>query len=379
MNAKASNPLNVSEKLIEKSLKSFPPREIEGARWLGRELIPTSFVRYSYEEQTRDKANDVQALNDLTNDFKVNGILLGEPVPIAAYNPQFPHMPDGLAGYHRGQVFQNLQQEVYMYDIYDFDPIHADFNKEVIRNTSNHHRGAFKTQTKLDYIKVVSNALANNLIEKREDAIVAFVEKICDKTSAVKEKIVKEAISHSDIYSNFITYSSQRSSKNKNSLVGYLRDQGFPPAGIEHRTREEIERQGYIVYCAASGSNQSTWARAITNSMKYGVPVYVLGYAPTRVEDLSEFRKIWIEEFNCQKDIMIDFVMSVIQDDVAIIDDEKFPVKFGGFLPQYVKANPKDKGAPTEVGTVDRNGKTIDFHKNMDCLAWPEKGDTVAA
>lgn len=368
MNQSASNPLNVTEELVQESLKQYPPEEITGATFLGRHIIPASFVRYAREEQSRDKENDVTAVQNITTDFKVNGILLDKQPPVVAFDPEHPQTVQGLAGYHRQQVFQNLNQEKYFYDVYTFEEPHAEYNKEVVRNTTNHHKGAFSTQTKHDYIKSVSNAVARGIVQNTFEAITSFVDLIVDKPSNVRKTIVKEVCASNQTYSNFVTYSSQRTAKNKNSLVSFLKNHGFASAGIEGRTIEDIQEQGYIVYCAAAGDNQSTWARAITNAMKFDVPVFILGYSDHRVDDLNSFRHEWIEDFNSQKGIMLEFAQSILDDPSADIDDSNFPVKVGGFLPQYVKPNPEDKGAPTEVGVVDVNGQTIQFDPDMNCL-----------
>lgn len=368
MNQSASNPLNVTEELVQESLKQYPPEEITGTTFLGRHIIPASFVRYAREEQSRDKENDVTAVQNITTDFKVNGILLDKQPPVVAFDPEHPQTVQGLAGYHRQQVFQNLQQEKYFYDVYSFEGPHAEYNKEVVRNTTNHHKGAFSPQTKHDYIKSVSNAVARGIVPNTFEAITSFVDLIVDKPSNVRKTIVKEVCASNQTYSNFVTYSSQRTAKNKNSLVSFLKNHGFASAGIEGRTIDDIQEQGYIVYCAAAGDNQSTWARAITNAMKFDVPVFILGYSDHRVDDLNSFRHEWIEDFNSQKGIMLEFAQSILDDPSADIDDSNFPVKVGGFLPQYVKPNPEDKGAPTEVGVVDVNGQTIQFDPDMNCL-----------
>jgi len=368
MNQSASNPLNVTEELVQESLETCPPQEYKGAKFEGRYIIPSSFVRYASDEQTRDKQNDVTAVQNITNDFKVNGVDLIQKPPVVAFDPEHPQTVQGLAGYHRQQVFQNLNQEKYFYDVYMFEEPHAEYNKEVVRNMTNHHKGAHTTQTKHDYIKSVSNSVARGIVPNTFEAITSFVDLICDKPSGTRKSIVREVCASNQTYSNFVTYSSQRTAKNKNSLVSFLKNNAFAPAGIDNRTIEDIQEQGYIVYCAAAGDNQSTWARAITNSVKFDVPVFILGYSDHRVDDLNTYRKEWIEDFNSQKGIMLEFAQNILDDTNADIDEDNFPVKVGGFLPQYVKPNPEDQGAPTEYGVVNVNGETVKFSPDMNCL-----------
>ena len=39
-----SNPLNLTEETVEKSLKLAPPKDFSGGTWLGRYLIPMSCI-----------------------------------------------------------------------------------------------------------------------------------------------------------------------------------------------------------------------------------------------------------------------------------------------------------------------------------------------
>lgn len=367
----AANPLNINESLLEKSIKQSPPRKFGEAIHLGRYVVPRTFVNYNRETQSRDKEVDQNAVHQIHNVYRGNGVKLDRPVPVTAFDPENPHLLEGLVGYHRNLVFENMQQEIYFYDVYDFSRMpDGEYVKEVVRNITNHHGDAFTVQTKHDDVKSTSNAIARGLIPKDYDAISKHVDIIsADKSDAVRKWIVKEVAAGETVYPNFRTYSSQRGSGVKNSLQRELEKQNLPKAGIENRTREQIEEQGFITYCAVSGDNQSTWARAITNSTKFGVPVIIIGYSDHRVEDLSAFRQEWVEEFISQKELMYAFSSKVMQDQNVEIDEFNFPIKIGGFLPQYTKPNPEDKGAPTEHTIVDQLGNPIDIHAEMTCLS----------
>ena len=62
---------------------------------------------------------------------------------------------------------------------------------------------------------------------------------------------------------------------------------------------------------------------------------------------------------------MQDFVSKVIGDDIEF-DEINFPVRMGGFLPQYTKPNPNNNGAPTEFTLVDNLGKPFDIYSDAD-------------
>ena len=111
------------------------------------------------------------------------------------------------------------------------------------------------------------------------------------------------------------------------------------------------------------------WARGIQHGTNKDLTVWIFGYAPNRVPDLDKFRADWIEEFNNMKQTYITFASNIAEDGESIVVDEDiFPVKFAGFLPQYVKPNPNDQGKPTENTLVDQYGKSIKFDPDGDCL-----------
>lgn len=365
------NAFNITEDMLEESKKTFSPVEIEDATYIGRFLIPTAFVRYVSELQTRDKKVDQGQVNDIQNIYEVFGVKLDRPVPICAYNPEHPHLPDGLSGHHREVVFSSLGQGFYIYDLYDFSKSpYCERNKEEIRSTSNHHNDSFSIQTKHDDLKSVISSLDRGLVNKTTEDITSFVRKIsANKTKNVQNWIIRNAESYSGVFPNFRTYSAQRGVNKKNTIANFFHTQGIPPAGIENRTIQEIQDNGCIVYAAAEGDNMSTWARAVTNSVKYNVPVYIFGYSTHRIDDLKSFRESWIRSFNDQKDIMFEFASTIVKETNSEFDESNFQVKIGGFLPQYVKANPQDRGAPTEIGFVDAEGKTLKFKNTNVCLS----------
>ena len=337
---------------------------------MGRYIVPREYVRYIRELQTRDKQSDPKKVQQISNDYERYGILLEQPVPICAFNHDEPHILEGIAGYNRDMVFVGMSQDIYLYDIYDFDVTPCcEYNKEVVRNTSNHHKGNFSNQTKPDYIKSVSSAIDRGLIPLDETAIEEYVNKISDKSSDVNRTIVKEVCAGEGVYPNFQTYSSSRKKGVKNSLQTTAEKLGLPPSGKENRKPEQIVQQGCITYTAADGDSQSSWMRGITNSSIYGVPSYLFGYSDKRVDDLSLFRRTWMEDFIKQKQIMIGFASSISKDDQIEIDENNFPVKFGGFYPQYIKPNPEHKGAATEFGLVDWNGEPIEWTEFNQCLS----------
>ena len=370
-----NNPLEVSESLVDKTIELCSPihendhpvwKEMMGSGviYMGRHIVPTAFINYDNELQTRMKSNDQFNLQDLTNDFKSNGILLDKQPPIVAYN-DIPTL-EGLSGYHRFSILKTeFGQEVYFYDLYNFTASpRGEYYKEIVRNLSNHHKGAFAIQTKHDYYKSVVNSIKQGLVENSVEAIKEHIELIASPLSETQKKwINKEVIATENTVANFRTYSTHRGAGVIGNLSSGLKEMGLPAAGIERRTREEIQDQGYILYCAVEGDSQSTWMRSITNSMKYNVPVYIVGYAaqtkPSK-KSLQSFREEWIDDFEMQKGIMQDFVSQVVNDDVEFNEDN-FPIRIGGFLPQYTKPNPNDNGAPTEYTLVDVNGFPIEI------------------
>ncbi len=364
-----NNPLGLTEEMLQESLKVCPPREYGGAKHIERCLVPRTVLRYNEEEQPRDKNNDSNHVNSLVNDFDVNGYNIDCPPPIACFdyeNNSDTHLK-GQSGFNRSEVFDRLGQDCAIVDIYDYE---SRFWEVIARNQSNHHNNPSLVQSKNDYIKEVCNAVNEGLVEPTGDAIDEFVDLIAaDKNSKTRRQIKDTCYNNCQVFPNFRTYSSTGTVKSKNTLKGFVRNYGLAPSGIENRSDDELIEQGYILYCTGNGGNKATWMRAIVNGTRLNLPVWILGYAPVRKEDLKQFRLDYIEEFNEIKSYAIQFSNNVVNDgEESSVNEEGFCVKLAGFLPQYVKPNPKDKGRPTENGLVDVCGDKVVFDPDGDCL-----------
>ena len=81
-----NNPLGLTEEMLEKSKKTAPPLEFDGAEYLGRYLIPRSFVRYDEVEQPRDKNNEADHVNDLVNNYQAVNYRMDAQPPIACFD-----------------------------------------------------------------------------------------------------------------------------------------------------------------------------------------------------------------------------------------------------------------------------------------------------
>ena len=367
---KCVNPLGMTQDMVEASKEARKPIEYKNAEYIGRYLIPRNFLRYNDEEQPRDKNNDTDHVNKLKNDFEVNGYNIDCPPPICCfdYESNSPYELKGQSGFNRSEAYNGIDQEMIIVDIYEYE---SKMWEVVARNQSNHHSNPALVQTKNDYIKEVCNAVDAGIIESTSESIDSFVDEIAsDKNQPTRRAIKDACYNNCQVFPNFRTFNSSGTIKNKNSLKGFLHNYGLPPAGIDGRTEEQLKEQGYIVYCAGNGGNKATWMRGIVHGIKLNIPVWVIGYAPTRKADLIEFRESWIEEFNELKETTIQFAGIILNDcDSSDFAEDYFPVKVAGFLPQYVKPNPKDGGAPTEKGLVDSNGTPIKFDPDGDCLA----------
>tara|TARA_X000001382_G_C3156313_1_gene174700 strand:+ start:162 stop:1328 length:1167 start_codon:yes stop_codon:yes gene_type:complete len=362
-----TNPFGLTDKTVQDSLKVCPPVEYEGGTFLGRYIIPDAFVRYNPEEQPRDKSNDADHVNDLVNNYEVHGYMITANPPIASFDEQSidQNQLRGQSGFNRKESREKFGQEMAIYDVYEWE---TRYHEVVARNKANHHQNPQLSQTKHDYLKEVCNAVAANVIPADADAINDFVDVIAsDKTSKIRNWIKKTALNNCQVYPNFRTYNS--TGTGKDTLKGFLVSQKYPRQGVEGRDDTELKEQGCITYCAGNGDNMQAWARGIQHGTNKDLIVWIFGYAPNRVPDLEEFRKDWIEDFNNMKQTYITFASNIAEDGESIVVDEDiFPVKFAGFLPQYVKPDPKAHGKPTENTLIDQYGQSIKFDPDGDCL-----------
>lgn len=360
-----NNPLGLTEELVQKTLKTAPPKEYPGATFMGRHIVPRQFVRYDEAEQPRDKNNDSEHVRNLTDNFETVGYRKDAQPPIACFDSQSTSIfaLKAQAGFNRDGALNNLVQDCYIFDIYDYEDEYAEV---VARNMSNHHSNPQLDQKIPDYVKEVVNAKERGLIENTKTAIDDFVDVIAaDRTPNQRTRIKKASYSQCEVFSNFRTYNS--TGHGKNTLNGFISSNGFAKQGIDDRTAKEIKKQGYIVYCSGKGNNKSVWMRAITNSVKYGVPVYVIGYSQNRVDDLEKFRNDFITDWNDQKEILVKFAENLFED-CGEFDESRIQVKLAGFMAQYIKPDPNDKGRPTEQNVVDVFGNTIKFNAKRNCL-----------
>ena len=362
-----TNPFGLTDETVNESLEVCPPVEYKGGKFLGRYLIPDAFVRYNPEEQPRDKSNDADHVNDLVNSYEVQGYLLNAHPPIASFDEQSIDLNQlrGQSGFNRKESREKFGQEVAIYDVYEWE---SRYHEVIARNQANHHQNPQLSQTKHDYLKEVCNAVAADVIPADADAISEFVDEIAsDKTSKIRNWIKKTALNNCQVYPNFRTYNS--TGTGKDTLKGFLVSQKYPRQGIEGRDDKALQEQGCITYCAGNGDNMQAWARGVEHGTNKDLTVWIFGYAPNRVPDLEEFRKDWIEDFNTMKQTYITFASNIAEDGGSIIVDEDiFPVKFAGFLPQYVKPDPKLHGKPTENTLVDQYGNSVKFDPDGDCL-----------
>lgn len=358
------NFLNLTQETLEISLEKSPPKEYPGALFLGRYYVPWFMVHMDESVQTRDKTNDQAHVAALINDFSQGFVPeICSPAP-AAYDKNNPEILRGLGAFHRHNVCASIGQSFYMFDVYDFSLTpSSEYNIRVAANKSNHHRGVSKGQTKQDAIKEVSSAVNDGLVERTPEAIRRATEDfVGDSLSKkIKDSIVDTVASNVEAYANFRTYSSN-STHAKYTIKSEFVNQGIVQAGVENRTLEQIQEQGYISYSAAQGDNMSSWQRGIINSAKYGVPCYLFGYSDKRVSDLKTFRDGWIKQFEDQRDLLLVFLSKFLGESLPDdLDLNNCDVRFGGFLPQHIKRNPKEKGAATETTIVDNDGVKCPF------------------
>jgi|TARA_B100000424_G_C22918550_1_gene488737 hypothetical protein len=393
------NPFELDDSVLQETIQLSKPIH-ETRKWTnvipndayeyhGRYLIHDKFVRYDRAEQPREKSNEIEQVNELTNDFEVNGLRKDAEVCVGIGDPQDidPSKIKGLSGYHRRAARNNLpiKQKLSFYDLYTFKSL---FWERVARNVTNHHGNPQLKQKWTDYKSEAINAVNDKIIERDEDSISDFVNLIAaDKPAKTRKKIIAHALKEVGVYPNFRTYAPQGSGEHTIQWC-VTNELNLPKMGFEGRTdndAEEIKKQGYILYASDRGDALRAWGSGINKTIRWGTPIWVLGYSNKRVTDLLAWRETFIEEFLAYKQTMIQFAHQTakvwvnddcsddfnsldVDDMVDGVDESLFPIKLAGFLPQHTSRNAKDGGRPTEVGLVDVYGKTIKFNPKGDCL-----------
>ena len=382
------NNLELDEDLLDKSLDPsqggvLPPHLGndewknfigDNATFLGRYQIPNKNVLFNADEvQPRAKALDHDHRLDLKISFNAQGYKLDAPCPVATTTKDLnKYTVKGLSGFHRYSVLTDkdtginaVRQDSYFYDLYKFDtPLY----EVIARNITNHHNNPAKSLTKKDLVKEVSNAIEANLIERDVVAIEQFVNAIAsDKAAYWRKDIAKLGFAKAGVTPQFRSYSTK--GDNEFTLSYAIQNEhNLVRMGVEGRSDEELLSQGYILFCAHRGDAVGAWLKGIYRAGQLGLPIWFIGYAANLEDNLEEFRSEWIEEFVTCKENVITFAYNLFHDDdketfeiIDKLDEDKFQIRLGGFMPQYSKVDPKSGGAPTERGIVDMYGNTIVF------------------
>ena len=382
------NNLELDEDLLDKSLDPsqggvLPPHLGndewknfigDNATFLGRYQIPNKNVLFNADEvQPRAKALDHDHRLDLKISFNAQGYKLDAPCPVATTTKDLnKYSVKGLSGFHRYSVLTDkdtginaVRQDSYFYDLYKFDtPLY----EVIARNITNHHNNPAKSLTKKDLVKEVSNAIEANLIERDVVAIEQFVNAIAsDKPAYWRNDIAKLGFAKAGVTPQFRSYSTK--GDNKFTLSYAIQNEhNLVRMGVEGRSDKELLSQGYILFCAHRGDAVGAWLKGIYRAGQLGLPIWFIGYAANLEDNLEEFRSEWIEEFVDCKENVITFAYNLFHDDdketfeiIDKLDEDKFQIRLGGFMPQHSKVDPKSGGAPTERGIVDMYGNTIVF------------------
>ena len=393
------NPLGLDDDGLERTKDLAPPIHTtpqwkkagipeEAYKYEGRFNIPFKYVNYGLAVQPRQKSNEVDQVNQLIEDYEVYGYREDKPVPIATNVSDEvdtdPYRVKALSSFHRRSACGNLkpEQKCYYYDLYSFS---SPYWEAVAKSVTNHHGAPQLTQKWTDYKSEVVTACDSGIIQKNEQEISKFVDRIAaDKPSDIRKRIKAHSYKEAGIYPSFRTFNS------KGSGVGTIQhfvkhDLGLPPMGFEGRTEEEVKNQGYIHYSASCGDVLRGWSAGIYRSMMYDIPVWLFGYSSDRVDDLVSFRENFVEEFVDYKEKQILWcyrqARSWAPDDsldeydalsvdkiIENLDQDRFNIKLCGFYAQHTSRNANDGGRPTEVRLVDVYGKTIEFNPKGDCL-----------
>jgi len=363
------NPLGLTEEMMEQSLTDCPPHKYEGGEFLGRYLIPRNYVRYDVTMQPRQKGCDTEHVSNLQSNYETVGYRTDCPPPIASFDANNMSNNELIAhaGFNRFSALDKLDQECYIFDLYKFE---SRYYEVLAASESNHHSNPMLSQTKEDYIKVVTNAVNANIVGKEESEINKFVDKIAkDKSPKIRKTIKKRCINNCNLYPNFRVYNS--SGTGANTLNGFVTDMNFAKQGIGNRDDKELQKQGYLLYTADCGDAVLGWSRGVYQSTRLGgLPVWLIGYSTNFHPSIVQFRKDFIDEFNQMKTYFKQFAANIMTDGHGVedIDEDVFPIKLAGFLPQYVRPNDRNFGKPTESGLVDVFGNTIKFDPDGDCL-----------
>ena len=335
---------------LQKSKEQSPSNYPDGVIFIKRIRTLRSNCTWSTSQEFRVNVNNTQNVRDLTDSYKVNGMLYDEPVQVVEFDPNNKVRFLGVAGHHRDEAQEDLGWDYAIYDVVKFETPQDRIAFGAISNQHIPKSGL----TKEDLVKVIAMAVADGskgCLTNDDASIKAFISRIAkNKTSSQQDGIFKKYRSTKSKYESM------------RPLDGKAANELADELNVPYEGDENIADSGEVGYVKEPGGYKTVMHDGLKMWVEDDHDIVVTGYIThPDPSNLYKRRRTWKDGIDNMNNFLYKVAAKLTNmsyDDVKLLG--KSPFKYGGFLPQVVTNDPKQNGLPKENGVVDVNGKPIE-------------------
>lgn len=352
---------------IARSLHEAPPIKQKDMIWKTRKIIHIEDeCVVDTEHQARHKGTHSEHMCDLRDSFQNNGWIYTQTPPIVVWDEKINKyvLHDGFT---RTNAIGDLGCKYVVVDLYvPKNPLALEIMK--LKANQNHFpkRGSDQGDIVHSALKCINEkCLANDL-----SSVEAFVNETASHLSKSRRQSIINDIMSRQGNSKYKTYlmkgvgDHNLTNNAKNVLeIPYGGDANYADTGyFGYITTEKTARMTI--------SNSIKLLKQVLDDMRTGTGKYshltelpevrIFAYfeSPGK-KDLREQRLDWLQAFQST----LDSIVAICEYMTDSKSKKKFPIKFGGFLPQLIDPDPKKNGEKKESTIVDANGKTFNWKK----------------
>ena len=334
---------------LQRSKEQSPSNYSDGVILKKRIRTLRSNCTWSATQEFRVDVNNIQNIRDLTDSYKVYGMLYDEPVQVVEVDPNNKDRFLGVAGHHRDKAQEELGWDYAIYDVVKFK---TPQDRIAFGATSNQHTPK-ACLTKEDLVKVITMAVkdgSKGCLTNDDASVKGFISRIAkNKTSSQQDGIFKKYRSTKSKYESM----KPLDGKAANELAAEL--------NVPYEGDENIADSGECGYIKEPGGYKTVMHDGLKLWVEDDHDIVVTGYIThPDPSNLYKRRGTWKNGIDSMNNFLYKVAAKLTNmsyDDVKLLG--KSPFKYGGFLPQVVTNDPKQNGLPKENGIVDVNGQLI--------------------
>lgn len=350
---------------IKRSLREAPPLKPRGMKWIERKVINIeNDAVVDTEHQARHKGTHADHKNDLRDSFENNGWLYDEqPILVVWDSKNKKYIVHD--GFTRINATNDLGCQHIVADVYQPEnPLSLEISKLNLNKVDKPKRGSDAGD--------ITNSALNCINKKYLASDLKSVTDFVNETGSHLSKSRRQTIIN-DVMNR------QGNSKYRVYLVKGVGDHNVSNAAanefkIPYGGDANYDDTGYFGYITTEKTARMTISNAIKllkqvlddiehKSGAYGhlkelpeVKIFAYFENPGKTP-LREQRQNWLIAFQNT----LDSIVAICEYMTDSKSNKKFPIAFGGFLPQLIDADPKKKGIKKETTVVDVDGKPFDW------------------